>query len=102
MQPTTDEPQPSSSPPAEPLSEQIGRYRILERLGAGGMGTVYKAHDPQLDRVVALKLPRFDGPQHNRATRLQRFEREARTAAQVWPPTSVPFTMSASTRGSPM
>jgi serine/threonine protein kinase len=91
MQPTADEPQPVPAPADEPLPEQIGRYRILERLGAGGMGTVYKAHDPQLDRVVALKLPRFDGPQRDRANRVQRFQREARAAAQVWHPHVCPI-----------
>lgn len=91
MQPTADEPQSSSGSSGGPLPGSIGRYRILERLGAGGMGTVYKAHDPQLDRVVAVKMPRFDGPEHNRATRLQRFQREARTAAQVWRPHVCPI-----------
>ncbi len=59
----------------------IGRYHILGCLGAGGMGTVYKAHDPQLNRIVALKVPRFDGPSEGLALRVQRFQREARAAA---------------------
>jgi tRNA A-37 threonylcarbamoyl transferase component Bud32 len=79
------------SQPREGLPECIGRYRILKSLGAGGMGTVYKAHDPQLDRVVALKMPRFDAPAGERARRLQRFEREARAAAQVWHPHVCPI-----------
>jgi serine/threonine protein kinase len=70
---------------------QIGRYHILERRGAGGMGTVYKAHDPQLERAVALKLPRFEGPEHALGVRRQRFQREARAAAQVWHPHVCPI-----------
>jgi predicted Ser/Thr protein kinase len=77
--------------PFEPLPPQIGRYRLLARLGAGGMGTVYKAEDPQLGRVVALKVPRFDGPPQDVARRVQRFQREARAAAQVWHPHVCPL-----------
>src|SRR5262245_20273999 len=64
---------------AAELPEQFGRYRILKRIGRGGMGTVYLAHDTQLDRQVALKAPHFslgDDPEV-----LQRFQREARAAA---------------------
>jgi predicted Ser/Thr protein kinase len=74
-----------------PIPSQIGRYRILGRLGAGGMGTVYKAQDPQLNRIVALKLPRFDGPTQGRALRVQRFQREARAAAAIRHPHVCPI-----------
>ena len=73
------------------IPSQIGRYRILGRLGAGGMGTVYKAQDPQLNRIVALKLPRFDGPTQGRALRVQRFQREARAAAAIRHPHVCPI-----------
>src|SRR3954447_12643815 len=66
---------------AEPasLAEQFGRYRILRRLGQGGMGSVYLAHDAQLDRPVALKVPHF-APDEG-ADAVERFYEEARTAA---------------------
>jgi serine/threonine-protein kinase len=73
------------------IPAQIGRYRILGRLGAGGMGTVYKAQDPQLNRIVALKLPRFDGPAQNVALRVQRFQREARAVASIRHPHVCPI-----------
>src|SRR4051794_8112030 len=80
---------PDSSGGGPPV--QIGRYRLLERLGAGGMGTVYKAQDPQLDRIVALKLPRFEGPPQAVAQRRQRFQREGRAAARIWHPHVCPI-----------
>ena len=59
----------------------LGHYRIAERIGAGGMGTVYKATDTKLGRVVALKLlrPEMMGD----AAAQSRFEREARTLASM-------------------
>ena len=60
---------------------RFGKYRILERLGIGGVGTVYKAVDVDLDRVVALKLlaKRFA----DRPEVIARFRSEARSAAKL-------------------
>src|SRR5262249_57331336 len=83
-------PQPETRPSPDRLSDPppaaIGRYQILGRLGAGGMGTVYKSRDPMLDRVVALKVPHFDGTGEARERAGQRFQREARAAARIWHP----------------
>ena len=59
----------------------IGGYTILSRLGAGGMGEVYRARDPKLGREVAIKiLPRLFTADPDR---LSRFEREARMLASL-------------------
>jgi outer membrane protein assembly factor BamB len=76
----------SSTDPQVP--ERIGRYQILKKLGQGGMGAVYLAHDTQLDRRVALKLPYF-GPNDGSAV-LERFHREARAAAALHHPNLCP------------
>jgi tetratricopeptide (TPR) repeat protein/tRNA A-37 threonylcarbamoyl transferase component Bud32 len=67
----------------------VGRYELVETLGVGAFGTVYRARDPQLDRVVALKVPRAG----NLATEedRDRFLREARSTAQLRHPSIVPI-----------
>jgi tRNA A-37 threonylcarbamoyl transferase component Bud32 len=67
--------------------DTIGRYIILARLGAGGMGVVYTAYDPQLDRKVALKLLRTGGIAEAEAR--SRLIREAQAIAQLSHPNVV-------------
>ena len=62
---------------AEPV--KIGRFTILSRLGAGGMGVVYSAYDDQLDRKLAIKLLRGEASEQRRA----RLMREAQALARV-------------------
>ena len=67
----------------------FGRYQLIELLGRGGMGEVWRAHDTSIDRVVALKmlLPHFaQDPEFER-----RFRREARAAARLDDPHIVPI-----------
>jgi eukaryotic-like serine/threonine-protein kinase len=59
----------------------FGRYVVQSRLGAGGFGTVFLAKDPQLDRPVAIKVPR--GETGRSPLGLERFAREARNIAQL-------------------
>jgi tRNA A-37 threonylcarbamoyl transferase component Bud32/tetratricopeptide (TPR) repeat protein len=66
----------------------IGKYELIEAVGTGGFGTVYKARDPQLDRTVALKVPRSGRLADQ--TDVDRFLREARSVARLTHPAIVP------------
>ena len=63
------------------LPEQFGRYRILDLLGQGAMGSVYLAHDTELHRKVALKVPKFRESESDET--IERFYREARSSATL-------------------
>src|SRR5437899_7564902 len=87
---TVDEPrrEQGSSPPVESTPTHIGRYRIEKVLGQGGFGIVYLAHDDQLQRLVAIKVPH----RHlvSRPEDADAYLTEARTVANLEHPNIVP------------
>src|SRR5580658_9965319 len=72
---------PSSAPSTLSPGTRFGSYEILERLGAGGMGEVYRARDTRLEREVAIKTLPLGLCSHPQA--LSRFDQEARSACAL-------------------
>lgn len=72
-------------------ARSVGRYEIIEVLGQGSMGVVYKAHDPLLERIVAVKtvMPPAGVGKRAQANYIKRFEREAKSAAKLQHPSIV-------------
>lgn len=80
-------PAPAPIPSTEEIAKLFPQLEILETLGRGGMGAVYKARQPRLDRFVALKI--LAGERKDDPLFAERFEREARTLARLHHPNIV-------------
>jgi eukaryotic-like serine/threonine-protein kinase len=75
----------------ETTISKVGRYEIVDELGRGGMGVVYRANDPIIGRIVALKTVRLssEGAGISHAELLERFQNEARAAGRLTHPNIV-------------
>jgi eukaryotic-like serine/threonine-protein kinase len=96
---TMSEPITWAGPTAESPCSRFGRFELLGRIGAGGSGIVFRARDPQLDRLVALKIARAETLVSKEAK--QRFVREARVLAALRDPNIIPVFEAGETDGLP-
>jgi tetratricopeptide (TPR) repeat protein len=74
-----------AEPAEQPIArgDTLGRYVVLERLGFGGMGEVFAAYDPELDRKIAVKLLRSGGSGSSSSAAAERLIREAKAMAKL-------------------
>ena len=79
LMPATTPPDAASASPASP--QQIGHYQVIAKIGEGGMGVVYRAHDTKLNRDVAIKVLPLEFAED--PYRMARFEREAQLLASL-------------------
>jgi eukaryotic-like serine/threonine-protein kinase len=82
-----------------PGQSDVGKFQLLDIVGIGAFGTVYKARDPELDRTVAIKVPR--GGNLGGKEEADRFLREARSVAQLRHPSIVPVYETGQSDGQP-
>ena len=85
---SSPDPEQASKPIRSAVPMQIGRFEILEQLGVGGFGVVFRAHDPMMRRDVAIKIPRPELLGSPEA--IERFTYEAAAVAQLEHPNIVP------------
>ena len=78
-----------ASPGGKTTKNQLGRYEIMEEIGKGAMGVVYKAYDPAVGRIIALKTVRFDVAGPDRDELIRRLRQEAQAAGRLEHPNIV-------------
>ncbi|MEL7234785.1 MAG: serine/threonine-protein kinase, partial [Chloroflexota bacterium] len=67
------------------IGRKLGQYEVVDRIGAGGMATVYKGYRPDIDRTVAIKILKINAAMVDEGL-IQRFELEAKTIARLQHP----------------